>query len=135
MMILRGARTTIVGTYFLGSGKIYCRGGSFLLSLLTWSLLLLIIIINFLPCMIIKMMHPWTKKALHDLRTSGRFMLTCLETHITCIVLLALLRFIICCIFSNFSEACVMSISFTENAIYWCERSSIAYGLCNISIH
>ena len=126
MMILRGARTTIVRTYFLGSGKIYCRGGSSLLSLFTWSLLLLIIIINFLPRMIIKMMHPWTKKALHDLRTSGRFMLTCLETHITCVMLLTLLRFIICCIFSNFAEACVMSIGFTENAVSWCRWPSIA---------
>ena len=126
MMILGSTHTTIVGTYFLGSGKIYCRGGSFLLSLFTWPLLLLIIIINFLPCMIVKVMHTWTKKALHDLRASVGFMLTCLETHITCVMLLTLLRFIICCIFSNFAEACVMSIGFTENAVSWCRWPSIA---------
>ena len=85
--------------------------------------------------MIVEKMHPWTKEALHNIRTSISVMLTCLETHITCIVLLALLRFIVCSIFSNFTEACVMTISLTENAISWCERSSIAWGPCNISTH
>ena len=126
MMILGSIHTTIVSTYFLGFGRKYCRGRTVWLSLFVRSLFLSVIIIDFLPCMIVKVMHPWAKKALHDLGTSVGFMLTCLETHITCVMLLTLLRFIICCIFSNFTKACVMSIGFTENAVSWCRWPSNA---------
>ena len=84
--------------------------------------------------MIVKVMHPLAKKALHDLGTGVGFMFTCLEIHIPCVMLLTLLRFIICCIFSNFTKACVMSIGFTENAVSWCRWPSITWGSCNILI-
>ena len=98
MMISGSDHTAIVGTYFLSFGEKYCRGGTILLSLLARSLFLFVIIIDLLPSMIVKVMHPWAKKALHDLGASVCFMLTCLETHITCVMLLTLLRFILCCI-------------------------------------
>ena len=79
--------------------------------------LLVVIVIDFLSRMIIEMMHPWAKKALHNLRASVSLVLTRFETHITCIVLLELLRLVFCRLFSNFAEVCVLSIGFTEYAI------------------
>ena len=76
--------------------------------------------------MIIEMMHPRAEKALHNLWTSVCSMLTCFETHVTCIVLLALLRFEICSVFGNFAEACVMSVCLTDYAVSWCRWSFFA---------
>ena len=70
--------------------------------------------------MIVKVMQPSAKKALHDLGANVGFS--------------SLLRFIICCIFSNFTKACVMSIGFTVNAVSWCRWPSIIWGSCIILI-
>ena len=94
--------------------------------------LLIVIFVVLLSGMIIKMMHSGAKEALHYLGTSVGFMLTCFETHITCIVFLALLRFVFCSILSNFAETRVMSIGLTENAISWCRCSSIGRVLCTL---
>ena len=134
MMVLLQVAATIIYVYFLWLWRINCSWGGFFLSLFHWFLFLFIIIIDFLSCMVVEMMHSGTEEALHNLRTSVSSVLTCLETHITCVMLLTLLRFIIRCVFGNFAEACVMSVGFTENAVSWCRWPSIAWGSCKILI-
>ena len=117
----RRVASLIIFIYFLRLGVIGCRRRIFFLSLFCLSLFLFVVIfINLLSCMIIEMMHSWAKETLHYLWTSVSFVFTCFETHVACIVLLALLRFVICSILSNFAETRIMRICFAENAKSWC---------------
>ena len=124
---------TIVNAYFLRLQIIDCRRRFVCLSLFCLSLFLLVVVfINLLPGMIVKVMHSWTKEALHNLGTSVSFMLTCLEAHITRIVFLTLLCFVIRGILSNFTETRVVSVGLAENAVSWCRQSPIGVILSTI---
>ena len=125
--------TAVINVYAWKTRIVCCRRRYFLVSLIGWLLFLfIVVVINFLSCMIIEMVHSRTEEALHYLWTRASFMFASLETHITCIVLLTLLSFEVRGVLSNFTETRVMSIGFAENAISWCRWSSIGRVLCTL---
>ena len=82
-----------------------------------------VVLVDFFSCMIIDMIYPSTKNAFHNPWTNIGFMFTHFGAHITCVVFLRLMCFVLGRIICNFTVSSVMDVCFTKDAVYCCKST------------